>query len=154
YRDHRLEHRRTGSGRRRFSDDQVDQDESRKIRGSARSVRALVTDVATSPKTPRGFTVYCYGLGFVALATAAVLALTTPLPDPLPLILLGALFAIAENRVVMLPNNAMSASFMLGMAAVVVFASSGAILGPLVVGMCGALYLPHLRERQWTLVMF
>jgi riboflavin transporter FmnP len=110
--------------------------------------------VATSPKTPRGFTLYCYGLGFVALATAAVLALTTPLPDPLPLILLGALFAIAENRVVMLPNNAMSASFMLGMAAVVVFASSGAILGPLVVGMCGALYLPHLRERQWTLVMF
>ena len=28
---------------------------------------------------------------------------------------------------------------MLGMAAVVVFAASGAILGPLVVGMCGAL---------------
>ena len=43
---------------------------------------------------------------------------------------------------------------MLGMAAVVVFAASGAILGPLLVGMCGALYLPHLRERQWTLLMF
>ncbi len=45
--------------------------------------------------------------------------------------LLGALFAIAENRIVLLPNNSMSASFMLGMAAVVVFAASGAILGPL-----------------------
>jgi riboflavin transporter FmnP len=110
--------------------------------------------VDDSPKTPRAFTAYCAGLGFVALVTAAVLALTTPPPHPLPLILLGVLFAIAENRVVLLPNNSMSASFMLGMAAVVVFASSGAILGPLVVGMCGALYLPHLRNRQWTLLLF
>ena len=83
-----------------------------------------------------------------------MLALTTPAPAVVPLVLLGALFAIAENRIVLLPNNSMSASFMLGMAAVVVFSAQGAILGPLIVGMCGALYLPHLRGRQWTLILF
>jgi riboflavin transporter FmnP len=92
-------------------------------------------------------------LGFVALAIAVVLAFTTPLPDPVPLVLLGGLFALAENHSLLLSNMSMSASFMLGIAAVVVFASSGAILGPLLVGMCGALYFRYLRERNWTLVL-
>jgi hypothetical protein len=108
--------------------------------------------VEDSPKTPRAFTAYAYSLGGVALGTAVVLALTTPLPDLLPLVLLGALFAVAENRVVLLRNISMSASFMLGMAAVVVFASSGAVLGALIVGMCGGLYLPHIRERKWAFI--
>jgi hypothetical protein len=109
--------------------------------------------MANSPKTSRAFTLYCVGFGLVALITALVLGLTTTLPDPVPLVLLGALFAIAENRSVILSKMAISAGFMLVMAAVVVFASQGAIVGPLAVGMCAALYLPHVRDRKWTFMM-
>ncbi|HZP28238.1 MAG TPA: hypothetical protein VFC99_04755, partial [Acidimicrobiia bacterium] len=108
----------------------------------------------TSPKTRHAFNAYCFGLGFVALAIGVVLTFTTPTPDPVPMVLLGALFAIAENRCVLLANNvAVSASLMLGMAAVVVFGTSGAVLGSLVVGMCGALYVPHFREHKWSFIM-
>jgi hypothetical protein len=104
---------------------------------------------------PRVLTAYFAGLGFVAFGVAAVLAATTPLPEPVPVVVLGVLFAVAENRCVLLAGNvAVSASFMLGMAAVIVFAPSGALLGPLLVGMCGGLYLPHIRARRWSLILF
>jgi hypothetical protein len=107
-----------------------------------------------SPKSPRDIRPYCFGVGLAALATTAVLALTTPTPNLLAVVLFGALFALAENRVVELPRMTMSASFMLAMAAAVAFAPSGALLGPMVVGMAGALFIPHLRERKWPQVAF
>ena len=73
----------------------------------------------------------------------------------LPLLLLGGLMAFAENQVVVLPDqSSTSGSCMLYMAAVVVFADSSSLLGPLLVGMCGGLYLPHLRHREFAKLMF
>jgi hypothetical protein len=114
----------------------------------------LITIVDESPKIPRAFTAYCIGLGSLTLGIAIILGETTPIPDLLPVVLLGALFALAENRIVLLSNDvSMSASYMLGMAAIVVLAPSGAVLGPLIVGACGALYVPHIRERKWALML-
>jgi hypothetical protein len=110
--------------------------------------------VEHSHTTPRAFTAYAIALGAVTVGIACALALSTPLPDAVPLVVLSCLFALAENRFVMNGNMSMSASFMLGMAAVVVFAPSGAMLGPLLVGMCGALYVPHIRARNWRLISF
>jgi hypothetical protein len=97
---------------------------------------------------------YAVALSVTALGVVAVLILSTPLPELLPLVLLGLLFAVAENRCVVIGTMAISASFMLAMAALVVFVPSGAYVGALLVGMCGALYVPHLRERKWLLVAF
>ena len=71
------------------------------------------------------------------------------------LLVLGLLFAIAENRSVELPNrSSLSASLMIAMTAVVLFRTSAPLLGPLLVGLCGGLYLPHLRVRDWRKVIF
>lgn len=99
--------------------------------------------------------IYCFALGLAAFALAAVLATEQPLPALLPLLLLGGLFAFAENQVVVLPDqSSTSGSFMLCMAAVVVFSDSSSLLGPLLVGMCGGLYLPHLRKGDIARCMF
>jgi hypothetical protein len=47
----------------------------------------------------------------------------------------------------------MSASFMLAMAAIVVFADSGALLGPLLVGAFGGIYWPHIVEHDWRKII-
>ena len=48
----------------------------------------------------------------------------------------------------MLPDQcrARARSFMLGMAAIVVFSDHGSLLGPMLVGMCGGLYSAHRRR--------
>lgn len=99
--------------------------------------------------------VYCVALGLAACALAAFLATQEPFPAILPLVLLGGLVAFAENQVVLLPDqSSTSGSMMLFIAAVVVFSDSSSLLGPLLVGMCGCLYLPHLRSRQFDRVLF
>src|SRR3954468_19596925 len=99
--------------------------------------------------------VYCVALGLAACALAASLATQQPFPAILPLVLLGGLVAFAENQVVVLPDqSSTSGSLMLCIAAVVVFADTSSLLGPLLVGMCGGLYLPHLRSRQFDRVLF
>jgi hypothetical protein len=100
-------------------------------------------------------TFYCVALATAAVATAVVLAARGPLPAIAPVLILGALFALAENQVVDLPSGAgASASFMLGMTAIVVFSDQGALLGPLLVGMCGGFYWPHIRAREWRKPLF
>ncbi|MFM8303711.1 MAG: HD-GYP domain-containing protein [Actinomycetota bacterium] len=67
------------------------------------------------------------------------------------MLLLGCLYALAENRDVELPNgSSVSAGFMLAMASVVVFGDSAPLLGPLLVGACGCMYWPHIRSNQWA----
>lgn len=93
-------------------------------------------------------------LGATCLALAAVLALQGSSPQWQVVLVLGGLYALAENQDVRLPNDSsISAGFMLAMAGVVVFRSEGAILGPLLVGLCGGLYLEHIRTRQWAKVV-
>jgi HD superfamily phosphodiesterase len=92
-------------------------------------------------------------LGLAVVGVATTLALRGPVPELGPVLLLGALFALAENQVVELPDHAdVSISFMLGMAAIVVFYGHGSPLGPMLVGICGGLYLPHLLAGDWRKV--
>lgn len=92
-------------------------------------------------------------LGSCTIALAVVLGVVGPLPALLPILLLGGLYALAENRDVVLPNgSSVSAGFMLAMASVVYFRETAPLLGPLLVGACGCLFLPHLRKREWAKV--
>lgn len=98
---------------------------------------------------------YSVALAVAAMGIAAALAARGPLPALGPVLILGALFALAENQVVDLPNGAgASASFMLGMTAIVVFADQGALLGPLLVGICGGFYWPHIKAGEWRKPIF
>jgi HD superfamily phosphohydrolase YqeK len=105
--------------------------------------------VSTFPSQLRGLTAAVLGAGIVA---AVVCALLRPAPAALPLVLFGALMVFSEHRGVVLPNGvAVSASLMICTAAIVVFAHDGSLLGPLLVGVSSALYLPNLRrgKRGW-----
>ena len=107
------------------------------------------------PSRDRLITPYCLLLGGGTVVTAIVLAVFGPLPALVPVLLLGALFMISEHIVVVLPNaSSVSASFMLTMASVVVFRDDASYLGPLLVGMCGGLYWPHLRAGEWRKILF
>lgn len=105
-----------------------------------------MTPSTTNPRT----TVYVIAAGTAAIAVAAVLSARGPLPAALPLVLLGGLFVWAENTSLELPNGAsLSPSFILVMAAVLVFRVGGASAGPVALGCLGGLYLPHVRRFQW-----
>jgi hypothetical protein len=102
----------------------------------------------------RRFTLIAIVFAALAVAVAVALALTGPLPPLAPLLLLGFLVAVAENRCILLPNQtSVSASFMLSMAAVVVFRDDAPLLGPLLVGMCVCLLLDHLRVFDWRKIL-
>lgn len=104
---------------------------------------------------PTRATVYCVAVAAAAITIAVALAARAPMPAIAPVLILGALFALAENQVVQLPNGAgASASFMLGMTAIVVFSDQGALLGPLLVGMCGGFYWPHIKTGEWRKPIF
>ena len=88
----------------------------------------------------------------LAVGAAVASGLLRPAPAGLPLVLFGALMIFSEHRRVVLPNGvAVSASLMICMAAIVVFDRDGSLLGPLLVGVASALYIPHLRagSRGW-----
>jgi hypothetical protein len=89
------------------------------------------------------------------LSLAVLLFALGQRPDVEKLVVLGGLLAVAENRSVELPNkSSLSASLMLSMAAIVLFRTTAPELGPLVVAMCGGLYLPQLRAGEWRKVLF
>jgi hypothetical protein len=101
------------------------------------------------------FRVYCAGLLIATGLIATFLAFSDELPDIGSVLILGALFAFAENSSVELPNRSgLSASLMLALAAVVVFYDQSPFLGPLLVGAFGCLYLPHIRDREFAKISF
>ncbi len=102
---------------------------------------------------PTGFTIFGVAVATSAAAVAGVLAALGPLPPVGPVLLLGALVAVAENRAVEIPDGTtLSAAGLPATAAVVVFHGDAALLGPMLVAGCGALYLPALRARDWRRV--
>jgi hypothetical protein len=106
-------------------------------------------------RAERRLTLFCVVIAGSAITAAIALAVTSRLPSIVPVLVFGALVAFAENRsVVVRGSTSLSASFMLTMAAIVVFHDEGAPLGTLLIGMCGGLYVPHLREREWRKVAF
>lgn len=103
------------------------------------------------------FRSFALALGGVTLAAGVVLWTLGPVPELAPVVLLGGLYALAENRDVVLPNgSSISAGFMLAMAAVVVFRDSdpaSPLLGPLLVGACGCIFIPHFRRCEWAKIV-
>jgi HD domain len=90
-----------------------------------------------------------------ALALAGVLAVARPRPAIGALCILGALVLFSEHRAVTLPTGMLvTPGFMVGMSSIVVFREGGALLGPLLIGMVSALYLPHLRKRAYGWIAF
>ncbi len=103
----------------------------------------------------RLLTLLCLGVFLVALSAAVVLAVVGPSLDLIALAVFGALSIFAANTSVVLPNDsALSASFMLCVASVVVFHGGAQYLGPLLVGAGAGLYVPHIREHDWRKVTF
>lgn len=106
-------------------------------------------------KSDRLLTLLCVGVATAALAAVIVLAVLGPQPNLVALFIFGGLSVFAANTSVELPNgSALSASFMLCIASVVVFYGDAQYLGPLVVGAAAGIYFPHIREREWKKVLF
>jgi hypothetical protein len=96
----------------------------------------------------------CLAVG-TAAAGAGLLASRGSLPALLPLLLFGVLCAFAENQAVILSNGTcISGSFMIAMAAVLVFRDQPSLLGPMIVAAFGAVYVPHLRTLEWRKILF
>ena len=96
---------------------------------------------------------------FVALLAATYLGvlvptlLFTPLPPLGPFVMLAILVILAEHRFVLFGDEtSMSASIIVVVASVFVFADSSPLAGPLLIGSLGGLYLPHLRRGTRTLM--
>jgi hypothetical protein len=113
---------------------------------------AKASAVTNFPTSLRWFAA---GAGIAASAVAVALAFAQPLPPLAPLCIFAALVLFSEHRAVTLPTGLLvTPGFMVTMAAIVVFREHGAFMGPLVIGMASALYLPHLRRRAYGWVVF
>jgi len=94
------------------------------------------------------------GLTTVWLAALIPVVLFTPLPPLVPFVVLGALLVLAEHRFVLFGDEtSMSGSIIVAIAAVFVFADTSPLAGPMLVASLGGLYLPHLRQRQFSLAL-
>ncbi|MEX0666140.1 MAG: HD domain-containing phosphohydrolase [Acidimicrobiia bacterium] len=103
----------------------------------------------------RPFGLWCALVGGLAMAPALALASGGPPVPVTELAVLVALCVFAEHMVVRHPNGAaLSGSVVVALAAVFVFRHSAPLLGPLLVGLAGGLYFPHLRRGQWLLMFF
>lgn len=114
------------------------------------------TDATThATRGSRRFHAFGIGIGCSAVVLATVLCVVGRAPAVGPLLVFGGLVAFAENRGVEFPDGTtLSASSVPTMAAVVVFHAQGAPAGAMVVAMCGALYLPALRDHDIGRVLF
>ena len=103
----------------------------------------------------RPFGAWCCFAFALALCAVGVLASNDARLPVTTVVVLAALWVFAEHIVVRHENGAaLSGSVVVALAAVFVFRRDAPLLGPLLVGMAGGLYLPHLRERNWQLIAF
>jgi hypothetical protein len=109
----------------------------------------------TDSSYSRTLSVWCVTVFTGAVGLAAALAWSGERAAVAPLLLLAALCAFAEHIIVRLPNgSSVSASVMISLAAVFVFRDTAPLLGPLLVGMAGGIYWPHVRRRDWRRLAF
>ncbi|HYD10489.1 MAG TPA: hypothetical protein VEA78_10330, partial [Acidimicrobiales bacterium] len=93
----------------------------------------------------------------VAFAVVGAAALVTRDVQLVVVLAFGALVMLSENtEVIFHPGASMSPAFMIVMAATAV-QTGGALevaVGAALVGACGGLYLPHIREQRWGILVF
>jgi hypothetical protein len=103
----------------------------------------------------RALSAWCTAAFSLSVGLAIAFALAGERTAVGPLLLLAALCAFAEHVIVHLPNgSSVSGSVMISLAAVFVFRDTAPLLGPLLVGMAGGVYWPHLRQRDWRRLAF
>jgi hypothetical protein len=101
---------------------------------------------------PRALRAYTVALVALCVALAALAGFVNGWPAWSTVAVLGALAVLSEHqRVVLHGGIAISAGFMVGMTAIVVFRASDAPLGAIIVGALMGLYAAHLRKgrRGW-----
>jgi putative nucleotidyltransferase with HDIG domain len=104
---------------------------------------------------PKPFTLYSVGLFVIATGTAVALFALGQDPPLGHVLVLGCLFAIAENTgVEFAEESGISASLMFIVASVVLFHDTAPELGPLLVGLFGGLFFEHFRDHDLRKVLF
>jgi hypothetical protein len=77
----------------------------------------------------------------------------TPLPPLAPFVVLALLVVLAEHQFVLFGDEtSMSASIIVVVASIFVFADTSPLAGPMLIASLGGLYLPHIRRRDLALV--
>lgn len=118
-------------------------------------VLAACEGTSMSKKPERSLWPLAAVFGAVTVALGMLMALRGDVPQVGPILVFGGLFMFAEHQPTELRSgSSMSAGFMLGMASIVVFEHDDSLLGPLLVGICGGFYLPHLHRHEWAKIGF
>lgn len=95
------------------------------------------------------------GLTALWLAVLVPTLVLTPLPPLTPFLALAVLVVLAEHRFVLFGDEtSMSASIIVVVASIFVFADTAPLAGPLLIASIAGLYLPHLRAGAFTKVAF
>ena len=96
--------------------------------------------------------VYSWAVFAVAAIAAVVVAVSgSPLPSVWPVLVLGALVALSLNQLAFFPSEwSATAEAAVLVAAIVGFADSALLLGPVIVALlCGPLDIVHWRQRAF-----
>lgn len=94
------------------------------------------------------------GVATLWLALLVPVLLFTPLPPLVPFVVLALLVVLAEHQFVLFGDEtSMSASIIVVVGSIFVFADSAPLAAPMLIASLGGLYLPHLRDRAYALVL-
>jgi hypothetical protein len=95
------------------------------------------------------------GLAAVWVALLVPVLVYTPLPPLAPFVVLALLVVLAEHQFVLFGDEtSMSASIIVVVASIFVFADTSPLAGPMLIASLGGLYLPHIRRRDLAKVLF
>ena len=91
----------------------------------------------------------------LAVTTIALAAFVTRDVDLVVVLAFGSLVVLAENTVVFVHTSAsVSPTFMIVMASIATLEGDGALVGASLVGACGGLYFPHVKQHRWGILAF
>jgi hypothetical protein len=91
----------------------------------------------------------------LAVVTLALAAYVTRDIDIIVVLAFGALVVLAENTSVLVHTGAdVSPTFMIVMASIATMGDDSALVGAPLVGACGGLILPHIRQQRWGILGF
>ncbi len=95
------------------------------------------------------------GVAALWLALLVPVLLFTPLPPLVPFVVLALLVVLAEHQFVLFEDEtSMSASIIVVVGSIFVFADSAPLAAPMLIASLGGLYLPHLRNRAYAKAAF